>query len=50
MSRRGTAVSKALREASDTVMAEVGDTGAEAVDRLKQAGTDAAHAAMDRIK
>lgn len=50
LSRRGTAVSKALREASDSVMAEVGDTGTEAVDRLKQAGTDAAQAAMDRMK
>lgn len=50
VSSRGTAVSKALREASDSVMAEVGDTGAEAVDRLKQAGTDAAQAAMDLMK
>jgi len=39
---RAGAVSQSLREASDTVKAELSDTGAEAVDRLKHAGMDAA--------
>jgi hypothetical protein len=50
LSRRGTAVSKALREAADTIMAEAGDTGAEVVDRMKQAGTDAAQAAKEKLR
>ena len=50
LSRRGTAVSKALREAADTIVAEASDIGAEAVDRMKQAGTDAAHAAKEKAK
>ncbi|MCK1542376.1 hypothetical protein IVA98_22535 [Bradyrhizobium sp. 160] len=50
LSRRGTAVSKALREAADTIAAEASDIGAEAVDRMKQAGTDAAHAAKEKSK
>ena len=49
LNRRGAAVSRALREASDTLVSEVGDTGAEAADRVKQAATDAAHAAMDKF-
>ncbi|MDA9519782.1 hypothetical protein XI06_05275 [Bradyrhizobium sp. CCBAU 11434] len=50
LSSRGTAVSKALREAGDTIAAEASDIGAEAVDRMKQAGTDAAHAAKEKAK
>ncbi|MDA9441767.1 hypothetical protein XH98_22315 [Bradyrhizobium sp. CCBAU 51745] len=50
LSRRGTAVSKALREAADTLVAEAGDMGAEAVDRMKQAGTDAVKAAKEKAK
>ncbi|WP_342738967.1 hypothetical protein [Bradyrhizobium sp. B117] len=50
LSRRGTAVSKTLREAADTIAAEASDIGAEAVDRMKQAGIDAAHAAKDRAR
>ena len=50
LSSRGTAVSKALREAADTIAAEASDIGAEAVDRMKQAGTDAAHAAKEKAK
>jgi hypothetical protein len=46
---RAGAVSKSLREASDTVKAELGDTGAEAFDRVKQAGMDAADAAREKI-
>jgi hypothetical protein len=33
LNRRAGAVSQALREASDTVVAEISDTGAEVVDR-----------------
>jgi len=50
VSTRAGAVSQSLREASDTLKAELSDTGAEAVDRLKQAGTDAAHAARTKVK
>ncbi|MCP3442242.1 hypothetical protein [Bradyrhizobium sp. CCGUVB14] len=50
LSRRGTAVSKALREAADTIAADASDIGAEAIDRVKQAGTDAAYAAKDKTK
>jgi hypothetical protein len=46
---RAGAVSKSLREASDTLKAELGDTGAEAVDRVKQAGMDAADAAREKM-
>jgi len=44
------AVSQSLREASDTLKAELGDTGTEAFDRVKQAGLDAAHSAQNKIK
>jgi uncharacterized protein YbjQ (UPF0145 family) len=50
MSRRGSAVSQALREATDTLVAEASDMGAEAVDRVKQAGTDATRAAKEKAK
>jgi hypothetical protein len=44
------AVSQSLREASDTLKAELGDTGTEAIDRVKQAGLDAADAAQQKMK
>jgi hypothetical protein len=44
------AVSQSLREASDTLKAEVSDMGAEAVDRVKQAGMDAADVAREKVK
>jgi hypothetical protein len=50
LNRRAGAVSQALREASDTVVAEIGDTTAEVVDRVKQAGMDAATAARAELK
>lgn len=50
LSRRGTAVSNALREAADTIAAEARDIGSEAVDRIKQSGTDAAHAAKEKAR
>ena len=49
LNTRAGAVSKSLREASDTLKAELGDTGAEAFDRVKQAGMDAADAAREKI-
>ncbi|MBB4366165.1 hypothetical protein GGD65_007235 [Bradyrhizobium sp. CIR18] len=50
LNRRAGAVSQAVREASDSVIAEISDTGAEVVDRLKQAGMDAAAAARSEVK
>ncbi|MET4036543.1 hypothetical protein ABIB94_008139 [Bradyrhizobium sp. JR7.2] len=50
LNRRAGAVSQALREASDTVVAEVGDKGAEALDRVKQVGMDAAEAATAKVR
>ena len=50
LNTRAGAVSQSLREASDTLKAELGDTGAEAIDRVKQAGLDAADAAQKKIK
>jgi len=50
LNTRAGAVSQSLREASDTLMAEVGDSAAEAVDRVKQAGLDAADAAREKVR
>ncbi len=50
MSGRAGAVTQSLREASDTLKAELQDTGAEAVDRVKQAGMDAIDAAREKVK
>ncbi|QOZ36170.1 hypothetical protein [Bradyrhizobium sp. CCBAU 53421] len=50
LNTRASAVSQSLREASDTLSAEVGDVGAEAIDRVKQAGIDAADAAREKVK
>jgi hypothetical protein len=50
LNMRAGAVSQSLREASDTLKAEVGDTGAEAIDRVKQAAMDAADAAREKVK
>ena len=44
------AVSQALRENSDTLLAEVSDTGEEALDRIRQTGIDAVEAAHERAK
>ena len=49
LNTRAGAVSQSLREASDTIKAELGDTGAEAIDRVKQAGMGAAHAAQEKV-
>ncbi|MCC8955153.1 hypothetical protein H8B02_17385 [Bradyrhizobium sp. Pear77] len=48
LNTRASAVSQSLREASDTLKAELSDIGAEAVDRVKQAGMDAAEAAGEK--
>jgi hypothetical protein len=50
LNTRAGAVSQSLREASDTLKAELSDTGAEAVDRIKQAGMDAAEVAREEMK
>jgi hypothetical protein len=50
LNSRAGAVSQTLREASDTLKAELHDTGAEAVDRVKQAGMDAADAAREKVR
>jgi hypothetical protein len=50
LNERAGAVTQSLREASDTLKAELGDTAAEAVDRVKQAGIDATDAARERVK
>ena len=47
---RRSSVSQSLRKSSDTLKAELSDTGAEAIDRVKQAGTDAADAAREKVK
>jgi hypothetical protein len=50
LSTRAGAVSQSLREASDTLKDELSDTGDEAIDRVKQAGMDAADAAREKAK
>jgi hypothetical protein len=50
LSARAGAVSQSVRQASDTLKSELGDAGAEAVDRLRQAGADAANAASQTVK
>lgn len=50
LNTRADAVSQSMREAADTLKAELSDTGAEAVNRVKQAGMDAADAARERVK
>jgi hypothetical protein len=50
LNTRAGAVSQSLREASDTLKAELGDTGTEAIDRVKQAAQDAANAVREKVK
>jgi hypothetical protein len=50
LNERVGAVTRSLREGSDTLRAELCDTGAEAVDRVKQAGMDAADAVRKETK
>lgn len=47
---RAGAVSQSIRQSSDTLKAELSDTGVEALDRLKQAGSDAVTAAQDKVR
>jgi hypothetical protein len=48
LSARVGAVGNKLREGADTLKAELGDSGAEAADRLKKAGNDAVDAAREK--
>ncbi|WP_369539503.1 hypothetical protein [Bradyrhizobium japonicum] len=48
LNTRAGAVSQALRESSDTLLAEVSDAGAETMDRIKQTGMDAVQAAREK--
>jgi hypothetical protein len=50
LNTRAGAVSQSLREASDTLKAELGDNGTEAIDRVKQAAQDAADAAQKKMR
>jgi hypothetical protein len=50
LNTRAGAVSQSLREASDSLKAELGDTGTEAIDRVKQAAQDATNAAREKMK
>jgi hypothetical protein len=50
LSARAEAVSQSLRESGYVLKAELGDTGAEAVDRLKQASVDAVNAAQENAR
>ena len=50
LNTRAGAVSQSLREASDTLKAELSDAGAEAIDRMKQAGLDATDAARGKVR
>jgi hypothetical protein len=45
---RAGAVSQSLREGTDTLKAELGDAGAESVDRVQQAGRNAMDAARQK--
>jgi hypothetical protein len=50
LNTRAGAVSQSLREASETLKAELSDAGAETIDRVKQASMDAADAAREKVK
>ncbi len=50
LNARAGAVSQSVREASDTVQAELGDAGAEIADRVQQAGTDALDASREKLR
>jgi hypothetical protein len=47
---RAGAVSHSIRESADTLKAELSDTGTEALDRVKQAGKDAATAVRNKVR
>jgi hypothetical protein len=49
LNERAGAVSQSLREASDSLKAELSDTGTEAMDRVKQAGMEAMDAARQKV-
>ena len=47
---RAGAVSQSIRKSSDTLKAELSDTGAEGLDRVRRAGRDAAGAAQEVVR
>ena len=49
LTRRAGAVSQSLREASDTLVAEASDSGSAALEKIRQAGMDAAGAATAKV-
>jgi hypothetical protein len=50
LNARAGAVSQSVREASDTLQAELGDAGAEIADRVQQAGRDALDASQETLR
>jgi hypothetical protein len=50
LNARGDAVSQSVREASDTLKAEIDDMGAEARERLQETGRNAMDAARGKVK
>ena len=50
LKERAGAVSQSVREASDTLQAELGDAGAEIADRVQQAGRDALDASRETLR
>jgi len=50
LKERAGAVSQSVREASDTLKAELGDAGAEYADRVQQAGRDALNAGRETLR
>ncbi|KRR12374.1 hypothetical protein [Bradyrhizobium valentinum] len=50
LKERAGAVSQSVREASDTLQAELADAGAEYADRVEQAGRDALDASREKLR
>jgi len=50
LNARGDAVSQSVREASDTLKAEIVDMGAESLERLQETGRNAMDAARGKVK
>jgi hypothetical protein len=50
LNARAGAVSQSVREASDTLKAEIDDIGSEALERLQETGRNAMDAARGKVK
>jgi hypothetical protein len=50
LNARAGAVSQSVREASDTLKAQIDDIGSEAFDRVQETGRDAMDAARGKVK